>query len=444
MGLLKHASLVLVTAGLLSTTIGPAIADHANPPEDEQYRRQAKRIHDRLTGVTASNAAIDAMATRLHSDPSGKTAANFAISISNNPEGARGFYNVTLKNFAAPWTNEEQTVFTPLNDYTATVIGLIRDRVDFREVLYGNHLYHANPTVNPNYNNNNNTHYENLEAMGPVAGDLSDDTILIADSQTAVTGLQSPATAGIMTTRAASMSFFSDGTNRAMFRFTLMNHLCTDLEPLKDTSRSPNRVRRDVSRSPGGDSRIYSNTCVGCHAGMDGMAGAFAYYEWVYNNDVSDGHLEFQNFGNAAEFDPVTGVSLKHHINEDTFEYGYHTVDDSWVNYWRNGPNSVLGLRPGDTGIGWLHPGGGVNGIDTDSKGNTSGNGAKSLGRELSNSAAFAQCQVDKVFKTICLRDPDVFAADRTARDGFVANFTGGGYDMREVFTDVAAYCKGN
>ena len=39
------------------------------------------------------------------------------------------------------------------------------------------------------------------------------------------------------------------------------------------------------------------------------------------------------------------------------------------------------------------------------------------LGIELANSAAFAQCQVDKVFKAICLRDPNVFADDRSARD---------------------------
>ena len=65
----------------------------------------------------------------------------------------------------------------------------------------------------------------------------------------------------------------------------------------------------------------------------------------------------------------------------------------------------------------------------------------------LSNNKAFAQCQVDKVFKSICLRDPNVFAADRNARDGFVSNFVGSTpvpYNMREVFTDVAAYCKGS
>jgi hypothetical protein len=405
-------------------------------------RRQAKRIHDRLTGVNATNATIDAMEALLLSDVNcpagllcGKDAAEYAIDTVQNPTSARYFYNVTLKNYASPWTNEEQTVFTPLNDYTATVIGLIRDGADFRRVLYDDVVYHANGVVANNYSPSNNLHYEQLEALGPIAGDLSSNAILGTASLSSVTpGLPATATAGVMTSRAGAMSFFTDGTNRAMFRFTLMNQLCTDLEPLKDVTRTPDRVRRDVSRSPGGDSRIYLNGCVGCHAGMDGMAGAFAHYEW----DQAGNRLVYRDIANTALFDPVTGVSLKHLINPNNFEYGYVITDDSWVNYWRNGPNAKLGNRPGDNSPGWTNPG------PVDGKGNAIGNGAKSLGVELANSKAFAQCQVDKAFKAICLRDPNIFSADRSARDGFVSNFTGSTYNMREVFTDVAAYCKGN
>jgi hypothetical protein len=397
-------------------------------------RRQAKRIHDRLTGVPATTTAINVMEGLLNGDPSGKSAAQYAIDTTQNIPNARSFYNVTVKNFAAPWTNEEQTVFTPLNDYTATVIGMVRDRVDFREVLHGDIIYRgANGLAIGAYSDDNNLHYEQLEDLGPVAGDLSDSSILIADTQSNVTavGQANPtATAGIMTTRAGAMSFFSDGTNRAMFRFTLMNHLCTDLEPLKDISRIPDRIRRDVSRSPGGDSRIFLNSCIGCHAGMDGMAGAFAYYEWRYTASKEDGHLEY--------IDGV--VSGKHLINPDNFIQGYVITDDSWVNYWRNGQNARLGNRPGDTSSGWN----GYTGLNLDTKNNATGSGAKALGRELANSKAFAQCQVDKIFESICLRDPNVMAADRSVRDGFVTNFTSNSYDMRGVFTDVAAYCKGS
>ena len=65
-----------------------------------------------------------------------------------------------------------------------------------------------------------------------------------------------------------------------MFRFTLMNHMCMDMEQVHDTSIAPDRIRQDVSRSPGGDSRVFLNNCIGCHAGMDPLAQAFAYYNF--------------------------------------------------------------------------------------------------------------------------------------------------------------------
>jgi len=408
----------------------------------DMERRQAKRIHDRLTGSTATNAVIDDMETLLNGnnvgsyigDTSGKSAAQYAIDTAVNPN-AHNFFNVTLKNFAAPWTNEEQTVFTPLNDYTATVIGTIRDGLDFRRILYDDILYVGNAGGIAAYANNSNNHYEDLEALGPVTGNLADSNILqgpnqgITQSATTLaappanSGLPDTATAGVMTSRAGSMAFFSDGTNRAMFRFTMMNHLCTDLEPLKDVSRTPDRIRQDVSRSPGGDSRIFLNSCVGCHAGMDGMAGAFAYYEWFYDPangiDKAEGNLQFTD----------GTVSGKHLINSENFAPGYEMSDDSWINYWRNGQNWLLGWGTA---------------VNPDVKGNETGNGAKALGQELANSDAFAQCQVDKVFEAVCLRSPTAFFdTDRTVRDNIVAAFKTT-YNMRDVFTDVAAHCKGN
>jgi hypothetical protein len=426
MGMKNKITLFLVTVTLLLSQSLWA---------DAEDRRQAKRIHDRLTGVPATNAIIDDMEDLLEGtsvngyagDTTGKTAAQYAIDTAQNPN-ARYFYNVTLKNFAAPWTNEEQTVFTALNDYSATVVGLIRDQGDFRQILHGDIIYRGATNLGiSSYSNSDNNHYEQLEALGPVTGDLANPGILQGTittpsvTQSAVTGLASSATAGVMTSRAGAMAFFSDGTNRAMFRFTMMNHLCTDLEPLKDVSRTPDRIRQDVSRSPGGDSRIFLNSCIGCHAGMDGMAGAFAYYEWDYTNDKTDGNLVFT--------DGV--VSGKHLINPNNFAPGNIMSDDSWVNYWRNGQNWLLGWGPA---------------VNPDSRGNETGSGAKSLGQELANSDAFAQCQVDKVFESVCLRSPtEFYGQDRTVRNNIVAAFkTTYNYNLREVFTDVAAHCKGN
>jgi len=70
-------------------------------------REQAKRIHDRLTGVPPTAAVLDLMEQQIappNNDPF--AAAMIAIDDANNPN-SKYFYNVTLKNFATPWTNRD-------------------------------------------------------------------------------------------------------------------------------------------------------------------------------------------------------------------------------------------------------------------------------------------------------------------------------------------------
>jgi hypothetical protein len=383
-------------AGVLTATL--TLNAFAGDPE----RRQAKRIHDRLTGVSPSEAVLDAMEQEIISN-GGVAAAQLAIDRTQNPQ-AFNFYNVTLKNFATPWTNEAQSPFNPLNDYSATVIGMVRDNVPFDQVLYGDILYTGANGLSgvTSYSPSNNDHYQDLEDLHY---DLSDTTVLVSNLQSTRNGLPANATAGVVTTRAAAEAFFSAGTNRAMFRFTLMNHLCTDLEPLKDTSRPPDRIRQDVSRSPGGDSRIFLNSCVGCHAGMDPMAQAYAYYE-------------YDETGGALQYTPGS-VQPKYLINADNFRSGYATPDDAWDNYWRSGQNANLGW---DSGL----PG--------------NGNGAKSLGQELAGSQAFARCQGIKVYRTVCLSDPaESDLTSLLAASGFATNF-----NMKDLFAHAAEACMGN
>jgi hypothetical protein len=314
------------------------------------------------------------------------------------------FYTVTLKNFAAPWTNRDQSVFVPLNDYTTLVIGMVKDRVPFNEILSADLLYMQAGQGLPQPNNND--HYEALE-RAMLQPSFDPQTQLTQTTQSAAYGTPTQATAGAITTRAAAEAFFVAGTNRAMFRFTLMNHMCTDLEGVHDTTIVPDRIRQDVSRSPGGDSRVFMNSCIGCHAGMDPMAQAFAYYDY----DEVLGRMLYT---------PGT-VARKYFNNDTTFEDGYITPNDSWDNYWRVGQNAALG---------WSSPGGG------------SGAGAKTLGQELAGSDAFAQCQVTKVFRNVCLRDP-VDNDDRLEIASMTTDFKSG-YDLGEVFAASAAYCMGN
>lgn len=395
----------LVITGLLSTTmLSPAFAGD---------REQATRIHNRLAGVPPTETVLQQMESALQGtnpvcsgftltgvNPGAECAAYIAMGDTN-------FYDVTLKNFAAPWTNREQSVFVPLNDYIATVIGMIRDDEPFNELLSRDITYVGRDGVVPTAPSaNNNDHYQQLE----------DNNISLRDAleprqQSSINGLASGVTAGVMTSRAASEAFFVAGTNRAMFRFTMVNHFCNDMEQLHDPSLPPDRIRQDVSRSPGGDSRLFLNNCIGCHTGMDPMAQAFAYY----NYDEAAGALQY-TAGN---------VQPKYYNNDLNFPQGYRTPNDHWDNYWREGQNSYL---------------------DFDASLPGSGDGAQSLGTELGNSGAFAACQVKKVFRAVCLREPDLgdpVSGDLAKFDAIVSTFEGSGYRMKQVFADTAVHCMG-
>jgi hypothetical protein len=376
-------------------------------------REQAKRIHDRLVGTPPSAACLDQLEAKITT--SGATAAALdAITNDGVDDNCIGqeFYRVTLKNFITPWTNEEQTVFAPLNDYTATVIGIVRDDTDFREILSGDILYTGNTAGLTPYSKTNNQHYIDMENQGV---DLQADLVATTQTSASTLGLPAGKAAGVLTTRAAAKAFFVDGTNRAMFRFTMLNHLCHDMDQVKDTSYTPDRIRQDVSRSPGGDSRIFMNACIGCHSGMDPMTQAFAYYDYDYDVDT-DPDAEA---GQLVFTDGI--VQPKYLQNSSNFEYGYVTPNDHWDNYWRTGSNSALGWDAGLTGTGI---------------------GASSMGQELAHSEAFARCQVEKVFKAVCLRTP--IATDDGQITSMIASFKSSGYKLKEVFAESAVFCMGD
>jgi hypothetical protein len=141
---------------------------------------------------------------------------------------------------------------------------------------------------------------------------------------------------------------------------------------------------------------------------MDPMAQAFAYYNFNYVTG-------------SIEYTP-NAVQPKYFNNETTFADGFVTPDDSWSNYWREGQNALIGWSSGLPG---------------------SGNGARELGEELAGTQAFAQCQVQKVFNAVCLRDP-VDQPDRDQITTMTSNFRNGNYNLRQVFAESAVYCMGN
>jgi hypothetical protein len=354
-------------------------------------RATATLLYTRLTGVPPSAATLDAMQPLI--------TAGTAQAAATMATAAPQFYNVMLKNIFLPATNRDQSVFVPLNDYVVTAIGMIKDDVPFNTALSADILYTLSASGLPAPSASNNDHYAAADTNNV---DISAN--LVKTSQSAVYG-STVAPAGLMTTRASSAAFFINGTNRAMFRFTLINHLCRDMEQVQDTSRPTDQIRQDVASSPGGDSRVYLNNCIGCHSGMDPMARAFAYYN-------------FNTTTMTTDYTPGTVVP-KYFINSSNNKFGFVTPDDTWSNRWRAGPNAGLGFDATLPGAG---------------------KGAASLGQELAASDAFAECQVQKAFKAVCLRAPSS-QADLTAVGTIKGAFKANGYKMKQVFADAAVYC---
>lgn len=351
-------------------------------------REQAYRLHNRLTGVPPTPQVLSQMETLIQSG-NAQAAAEIAM---NNPR----FYDITLKSWLKSWTNEDQTNRVPLNDYVATVIGIIRDDLPFNTVLYGDYLYVSADNGAPDYDVENNDHYEYLENNRVSLAQTLQQVV-----QSQYTGI--PDTAGVITTRASGQAFFDAGTNRAMTRFTFMNYLCRDFEALHDTNVPDIYVHRDVDRAPGGDSRQYKNKCVGCHAGQDALAGAWAYFDWD---------------GSKVTYTPnqvVDKINLNNLFNE-----GHVVTDDSWVNLWASGQNAVLGWR-----------------------GTHNGTGARSLGRYLASTQAFSQCMAERVFKLVCVKDPED-AMDIAAVQSYAQEFEANGdYDMKELIAKTSTLCMG-
>jgi hypothetical protein len=402
--LVKLAVAATACAAALALSIGEAGAQAVTPD-------QAVRMYNRIAGIPPTQAEL----TTMLQQPNAVAAALIATQDHK-------FYNDTIRNMAAPWTNRSQSVYVPLNDYTATVIGMVRDDIAFNTILSNNLLYVGDGTSGEGaYSPDNNNMYIALDQNNV---DLY--VHLKQTSQSSATGIPAAATAGIITTRGAASAFFVNGTNRAMIRFTMINHLCNDLPTIEDTTRPPDRIRQDVTRSPGGVSTLFLTNCIGCHSGMDPLAQAFAYYNFTY--PASEIGATAWPIGQLQYTPGVT--QAKYHINATNFPQGFNTPDDSWHNRWRTGPNQVFGWSsaPGFTGTG---------------------NGAQSLGMELENSQAFAQCQVTRVFKMVCLRAPATSSVesgngDAAAVNSMISSFQSNGYKLRQVFAQAAAYCMGN
>jgi len=375
-----------------------ALVSHAAPVSAD-VRGQAYQMYSRLAGVPPTAEELDQMSAYLENGAT-REAAMVAVS-------SPSFYNVTVRSWVKGWSNNSQSNRFELNDMDALFVGAIRDDVPFNQLFSTDIMYLADPEYlsGNGFNDipspalNNNEHFSEIEQRR-----VNLHNALVRTSQRDVYQYEDQhEVAGVFTTRGFAASFYQDGTNRAPVRFSFMNWLCRDMEQMHDTTIPAHMIRQDVTRVPGGESRTFLANCQGCHAGMDPLAGAFSYVDFL---------------GNRITFNTDVPADSKVRRNADSFPGGFVQTDNSWVNLWNDGQNASLGWR-----------------------GPQSGEGMASFGSLISNTNAMAQCMADQVFELVCMRKAGS-QEDRQATRNIANRFTNHtNQSVQSLFVDTAAYC---
>lgn len=369
---------------------------------------KASEIFERLTGTKTPiyNPLLKQMEDKLNAfDPVGAAAL-----VTDHPM----FYNITVRNFANKMSNRDETIAAPLNDFTATIIGAVRDDIPAKDLLSGNFFYQGDPSkaavpsddVDDILRSNN--HYESLDrASYDLKAVLMKRKQIILKASTS-NGNTSTANnninnitfeavdnswaAGLLTTRQWAAAHMVAGTNRRAVEFSLREFTCTPIENAADSSGPEDVIGRDIDRNPGGSRAKFTTSCRACHTILDGFKGAFAFMTFS-NGFLKHSALVPNSTNNNANEDnsivmrihpDAAGVTRKMNHNEDAYINGRILTDDKWVNNANNGTNK--------NNFGWTR---------------TSGKGPAEFGKALAESKAFPRCMAKRAFFTVCKREAD-------------------------------------
>lgn len=347
------------------------------------FETKAKKILERIssTKVSIDDPILQQMVPFIQRGDL-KGAAQIAT---NHPN----FLNVTIKHMALQMSTREETRRIPMNDFAASVIGVVRDNIDARQLLTGNFYYRADMTrvpagvvVRENMVDDilkSNNHYQDLEKVEINIGQVLTRVNGQMLANGADAAVANPDPAGVLTSRTFMGAHIVAGTNRRPVEYTFREFLCVPIEEWADTKASDLRIGRDIDRFPGGDHMKFLTTCKGCHTGMDGFRGAFARWDFQGDRILNASAEPSRPGGFNANL-----VSDKLNKNGDVYTGGYVTTNNTFVNNARGPANEEL--------IGWR---GNVN----------SGTGVMQFGQVVSNSKRFSQCMVKRVYDAVCRTD---------------------------------------
>lgn len=193
---------------------------------------------------------------------------------------------------------------------------------------------------------------------------------------------------GLLSLPTMGRSAFEAGTNRRGYKMIMSTFMCKEMEEIRDATAPDFRVRRDIVR---GDN--FQTECRSCHGNMDGMNGAFAFF------DYRDGRLQYDANGlngNPSNNDYANGSNQKKQWRQNNNYLPGHLIkNNSWYNFMTAGQNVTFGWRTPSTGQ------------DIDQ-----GVGARSLGETLANTEQFSNCMAERAYERVCLDSVQIKSED--------------------------------
>ena len=408
------------TDNIIKNVIPPAPINIGAAITPDKLR--AQEMFNRLTGakISVEDQRIVDMAAKL----AGEDPVGAAAIATDDPR----FLNITVRDFASKMSVRAETINTPLNDFTATVVGFVRDNLSAQGLLTTNKFYMATiPSEAPVGSSlvddvlRSNNHYQALDLGRYDLGKVLHPAVQqVLDTRNGtIKAVDNPSPAGLLTTRQWMSEHAIAGTNRRMVEYAFREFLCSPMETVADNTGPDNVIGRDVDRFPGGSHSKFTSTCRACHTIMDGFRPAFA--RWTFSNGFAKHAFVVPAIAmNANEdtsmgmiMDPtVPNVTYKLNKNETVFPDGRVTTDDKWVNDARYGSN-----------------------LQNFKFVKLSGQGPNEFGQMIVQSPKFPRCMANRVFSQLCKRD--IESTDNTFLDNAAADFVKGNYNLRSLFQKI-------
>lgn len=454
----------------------PVAAEQSTNTEDSavspEHRSNAILLHNRITGAPPTAETLAAM-VKLLQQQKHEEAALLATE-------APPFYAIRLMNMFGAWSNVDANIDVGLNDMIATLIGLVRDDVPFKEALYGDHLYilseseesekvtYEEREINE-HSFNQVAYYEATEEDIFIGGSPKREYRLHSNRHYTTSWNLKDLLYGVKQSDLQSYARrvgikqvpASQYTERRDSRYENKNKDIVYLIYFEPAEPLPAKAIAGILSTRGFAQAYYS-------AGTNRRATAFVLQYFLCHDmhmlhdtgikhdfirrdvdrapsgdaqiyekkcagchagmDALSGWNVYYDFGGQQRYtsgEYIVGERLLYNpqqvnkkINKNDLDGGGHvTQDDSFTNLWTEGQNSILG---------WPST--------------TSGNGAKEWGKMLAESEAFASCMATHAFEQVCMGKPAT-KAEREAVDKMADYFVTNDYSMKKLFAATAVSC---